>query len=1501
MRPFKYYQPEESDYVRIYFRTLHQRSKAHTLLTGGTFEYISKTVGLRVSPIETASNDKSGTAQQTKQGTVYYRKAAREYKFTLGDWNVLTDYTIDTGDFIRKAMCPYVFRLSVDNFKPLSETNINKQEIPSLKFDKTMVECRDYETYSNKPTGNAPVPENVFDADGNELDVIFMAGLTFHWHFDAKPMLQVTITTMPTPPRPDCLIIQVMDQIDIIKVEALMISKMSPDIITGFNDGLYDNPFMFRRAEEYDAKFNQGIVKWIRKHTSCVTYNEDTEKWLIGGFAKEDRIKIEADQSICNEFINNQGLMSIDCRTVFRQINPTAEESSLNFFLTKYKLDLKEDMEYTTMFRIFHLTNRLIELFDSRDFGAIIARLEALRDEHGPDFKPLTPHGMNQAGLKFKPKGTQQPNGRPWYSHIDEGQNTADNWTVVDQLALLKQSTDVVNYCNVDSTRCMDLLIAGNVIPDKREVAILSYVSLYDCFYRAGGMKVRNLVISIGIKPEWNLAFDNVAIKTAETITKKYPGAYVVPPVKGLFRDHVIVKRKRRMINQGENKENNPAIEKIKPNIVDPSSTEFDKTLTNPHDPRWILDQTRSSSDENEETDRPCTGLDFSSLYPSLIMTYNLSPEKTLRDPSSVPEVYKELLKKYPGRDLKDLIHQSTFRYGEDDEAMEERELIEGKFVRHVPIKTPGPDGKTTYEGMGLYPFILLDLYNQRSAVKKKADRYGCPKEFMEKMKGLNSKDEVKTWLEQEHQRRDQITQQNKGTQKERYFARQADEVKHCMKFMEQEWFALSAPQGQYEMTFDELYKTVCFYFAYYTTKQLALKVFMNTFYGETGNAISPFFIVMVAGAITTSGKDNIHRVKNFVEEQGYRVKYGDTDSLYICCPDRLFQEIDDDYLEARISKLDYWTKMIELTMETIDKFKDDVNTLLANDNGTGFLKMAYEEVLFPFAMVGKKKYIGIKHEGIVNLSACMPDITPEAFMKSRTLFIRGLEIKKRGASQFLKINVYAALRDMFNLQTTQTMCEIFEAKLAEVAVSNFDPEVFVRTAKYKLPAQGKPGNVTVQEFARRMTRLEKEHPEFGIKCPELGERFPYIVARKDPFRYDIRGRKNQIKIGEKYEDYRYFTNQAYANYLGGPIEVDRDYYMMNEISGQFARFVVYHPKYDKFCKDGVDPSLLSDDEYKIADKKAIEFSKKELQNFYKERFAYQYEERGTYYKDLYKQTSQSVLQGLKTKYGSRAHLFKLTQNITTETDDNGEFTYQPNIMRNYITQKFSDEAKKSAKTGMNKKVANFLHKAGGAKKATYLYEMYVSGPTALNKIREKGLKIDIEQTQKKIDIIAKDYQEVCLHNTAIMSKLIDARDTEIRSAVLPLVPAGTISPEELAYYSKFGDLENTPTEEESEEPVPVFDEALEEKANEVLDKMFDLFTKLIGLYKSEIEIKEIQEQLVLMKDTQAGHPVVKPKSVKPKEEIRDIATWLSHGTNWEVKEARPLIVKTSIGEIDLF
>ncbi|GAB3438711.1 DNA polymerase II [Massilia solisilvae] len=61
-----------------------------------------------------------------------------------------------------------------------------------------------------------------------------------------------------------------------------------------------------------------------------------------------------------------------------------------------------------------------------------------------------------------------------------------------------------------------------------------------------------------------------------------------------------------------------------------------------------------------------------------------------------------------------------------------------------------------------------------------------------------------------------------------------------------------------------------------------ALKIIMNSFYGVLGSPGCRFFDPRLASSITLRGHQIMHRTRELIEEQGYQVIYGDTDSTFV-------------------------------------------------------------------------------------------------------------------------------------------------------------------------------------------------------------------------------------------------------------------------------------------------------------------------------------------------------------------------------------------------------------------------------------------------------------------------------------------------------------------------------------------------------------------------------------------------------------------------------------------
>ena len=61
-----------------------------------------------------------------------------------------------------------------------------------------------------------------------------------------------------------------------------------------------------------------------------------------------------------------------------------------------------------------------------------------------------------------------------------------------------------------------------------------------------------------------------------------------------------------------------------------------------------------------------------------------------------------------------------------------------------------------------------------------------------------------------------------------------------------------------------------------------AIKILMNSFYGVLGTSVCRFFNPALANSITGTGKEILLWTKQWFEERGFRVLYGDTDSLFV-------------------------------------------------------------------------------------------------------------------------------------------------------------------------------------------------------------------------------------------------------------------------------------------------------------------------------------------------------------------------------------------------------------------------------------------------------------------------------------------------------------------------------------------------------------------------------------------------------------------------------------------
>ena len=1135
----------------------------------------------------------------------YYRVVCRNYLTTFSSWVTISDYNIRT--YGSSEYCVgikgNVFDVNIKNYKTLEQDVTTDVK---LSKDNTMTCCWDIETYS--PDGQLPKPEFPDHR-------MFMIGITYQWYHSNTQILRVCLIDHPCDARPDYLTIICDSEKHLIKAFGKLTYKLKPELIMGFNDSDYDWPWLINRAQRYPK-----TLSFLADCFDNLSRREQHTDDNVMKYFKSEKIKLEADTYANGSTLVLAGYMNIDVRTVFRQIYPVSEKSNLNYYLGLNNISGKKDMPYQDMFKSYG---------QMTDAAHMLTKLrEAIFPESDEICKII-----NEYACEY------------------------------DYKCLLDKMAEIADYCVIDAQRCHELMKMRSVLMDRREVAKLSYTSVFDALYRANGMKVRNLVIARG--QQVGIKFSNIT-NTNFIDGGKYPGAYVFPPVKGLVVSKLTMQERINLSNTEKYKEWSSVSEQE----LESYSDIIDKYGTHmTHEQVAKLHNVRKCFVDFviEDIGRPITGLDFSSLYPSLIMAYNLSPEYIITNKLEAKQAHE----------AGHILYKIKFPYN--------NKIVRGWSIRHENKTDP----KHTDFKFGIYPLILKELFDTRKQMKTELHRWESDKE---KLEMLDQSEFIKPHIQ-------------------------------------------------------EQYDKVSFNYNYINSKQNALKVFMNTFYGESGNKLSPFFVLQLAGAITTAGQYNIKLVQKYVESKKCKVMYGDTDSLYISIPEHYFCDIDKKYYTNKINKLDYWTGMVNITFDIIKIINVEVNNLLLNDNGTPFLKMAYEEALYPVAFLAKKKYYGIPHVSIPNF-------------QPKKLFIRGIEVKKRGKSDLLKKICMHILEKSVSIHNLYTLIQLVEQSIDYIYKNKWDFKDFVMTDVFKPTKQ----NIKVHTFVNRMIAI-------GIKIKPY-ERFEYVIVQKNPYEYDHRGRKSNIQTGAKMELATYATDNN--------MSIDLDYYMKGSINGQLARLITYSDLFH------VEPVSYESDDIQESEEKIYVNSCKYIES-YCEKYYSKYESNSKTNQAVFKLANAAIVKKLHDIYPIETTILgscydvdnleewllnKAEKRIIKETKNYGE-CYVKNALINLNTTQKKIKLADLQRVYFTNKSRNLLNTREKSHKVrqTLLCRLIRDNITILIKLLNQQTRIIINVS----DIVKNTLKVDTIPNINISSEYVDAEikilttDVEMKTSLTKL------------------------------------------------------------------------------------------------------------------------------------
>jgi DNA polymerase-2 len=164
-----------------------------------------------------------------------------------------------------------------------------------------------------------------------------------------------------------------------------------------------------------------------------------------------------------------------------------------------------------------------------------------------------------------------------------------------------------------------------------------------------------------------------------------------------------------------------------------------------------------------------------------------------------------------------------------------------------------------------------------------------------------------------------------------------------------------------------------------------AIKIIMNSFYGVLGSSGCRFFDTRLASSITMRGHEIMKQTKVLIEEKGYQVIYGDTDSTFVSLNGQFSQSQADEIGHQLVDYINEWW----------------TNHLREEYNLNSILELEYETHYKKFLMPtirgqetgSKKRYAGLIGEGenerliFKGLESARTDWTPLAQEFQQTLY----------------------------------------------------------------------------------------------------------------------------------------------------------------------------------------------------------------------------------------------------------------------------------------------------------------------------------------------------------------------------------------------------------------------------------------------------------------------------------------------------------------------------------
>ena len=259
-------------------------------------------------------------------------------------------------------------------------------------------------------------------------------------------------------------------------------------------------------------------------------------------------------------------------------------------------------------------------------------------------------------------------------------------------------------------------------------------------------------------------------------------------------------------------------------------------------------------------------------------------------------------------------------------------------------------------------------------------------------------------------------------------------------------------------------------------TKQWGLKYMTNAFYGYTGYTRARFYILNIANAITSCGREIIKKTKETVEKtKKYSVVYGDTDSVMV--------KVDCKDMEEAFKK-----------GKEIEKF--------VNEAMKGIVRIKIEGIFKSLLILSKKRYAGLAVE-------------KEDSGYKEQMVMKGIETVRRDWCELTSKVLYDVLNIVLKEQKPAKAFGYVKEILRKLEKNEIPIEDLVITKSISKPIKEYKGVQPHIELVKRMRKRDVNAPGVGDRVGYVIIAGPQLVSQRaeDPEYV----KKHNLKIDAKY------------------------------------------------------------------------------------------------------------------------------------------------------------------------------------------------------------------------------------------------------------------------------------------------------------------------------------------------------------------------------------------------